>query len=271
MNKQRFKICFDKLVPKYTSFVTLFKRELQTFQHFCDQYTNLEALVSEPIEQYPSKEAVLISYNGWMWKFPAREKDRTRLGLLHTKYTINVTRWKAVTTDTALFCGAGGWFYYPKIAHKPMIPSEAMECVGELMKQLCSALEDMHKEHFVHLDVSLENICFDHEGKLVLIDMDRCTRIDDVCDGDITESSCMYPVVESELDVVRIDWRQVGLVLLWIYGWEDQIMKKKTYHTQDIAIVNHPIVNDKFFLDLMEGTTFVLCVFTILIVCFQSF
>ena len=255
-NRQRFQACFKEVPVQQYSFVRLSDKELRAFQHFCD--SNLDSLTLEPIEQYPSKEALVISYQGRMWKFPARNIDRIRLTSIVTlkaKFLIDLMRWGPLP-ESDYFVG-NGWFYYPKIKHSPMIATEAAACVGHFLTELCNALSNLHEKGYAHLDVRLENICFHADETLVLVDLDRCTWSSDITNSDTTQTSCMYLPLDDEIDGTMIDWRQVGCLLLWIYSWEEQIKKKRSYHNQDLKL-DHYIVREKFFCELMKGTTWLL-------------
>lgn len=253
-NQQRFEACFGKTVPKHVHFVKLSESELHTFRHFCNT-TNLDASVMSQdmdihVEQYASKEALLISCNERMWKFPSRRKDAERLNNPpQGDYVVPLKRWISVRRDEQFFTGKG-WFHYPKVKHFPMVPSEAKACIADFVSELCGVLVKLHDSYYVHLDVRLENICFNDSYRLILVDLDRCCYIDDVSRGDTMGSSIMYQDCKEE----KIDWKQVGCMLLWIYGWENQIQHQNNYHTQDITLVHDPITNDEFVLALMKGT-----------------
>lgn len=167
-NHQRFKSCFGvPIEDEHRSFVKLSQHELQFLKTFFDS-APLSPKYSEPISQFAAKEALLISYNGRMWKYPARATDRQRLrDVPSNPFLINVKRYSpTIGGDTGHFTGRG-WFYYDKVKHKPLIPSEARECIGDFLTQLCDALEKLHSLEYAHLDVRLENVCFQHDGTLI--------------------------------------------------------------------------------------------------------
>ena len=67
----------------------------------------------------------------------SKERDKTRLDSMSNitvSNLIDVSRWytSKVDTNTNYFVGRG-WFYYPKIKQKPMVPSEVAACIGHFM------------------------------------------------------------------------------------------------------------------------------------------
>ena len=159
-----------------------------------------------------------------MWKIPTRRKDSVRLETMSLltevvknefgQYMlIDVKRWQHIRTTSDYFSGRG-WFYYTKIKHNPMTPNEAAGCLGHFMRELCGTLCILHDKDFAHLDLRLENICFDDNDKLVLVDLDRCTSTSNFSDADGTSAlSVMYFNMETAPTAIMTDWRQVGLMI----------------------------------------------------------
>ena len=256
-NHQHFKPCFDVPIKedRRRSFVNLSQHELHLFKHFVDSGP-LTHKYNEQILQFESKEALLISYNGRMWKYPARAMDRQRLRSVpgDLPFLINVKRYcPSIRGDTGYFTGRG-WFYYDKVQNEPLLPYEARKCMGDFVTQLCDALDILHSLDYAHLDVRLENVCFQDDGTLILIDLDRCTLVDDFGPQHISEESCLYLPFNADIDCQAMsnDWLQVGFLLLWVYTSEIQQKLKKDYHNQ-LLTVDHPIVKEDFFRALIQG------------------
>lgn len=249
-NKQRFRPCFGKPVPKHVHFVKLSPKELYTFKHFCES-THLDPSDHiADIQQHRSQEALLLSCKGRMWKYPCKLVDALRLGNApKCECVIDVVRWNSSRQEESYFTGAG-WFHYPKVKHSPMVPDEAKDCIGDFVSKLCAALTTLHDTGYLHIDVRLENICFDENCTPVLVDLDRCTHKDEKIITSGMKPSIMYSDLEG---VCNIDWKQVACILLWICGWKAQLKHNHDYHTQDQALVSHPIVKEHFFILLMEG------------------
>lgn len=49
----------------------------------------------------------------------------------------------------------------------------AKRCLRSVLEKIQIAIDELHKFGFAHLDIRLENVCFDKELNAVLIDLDR--------------------------------------------------------------------------------------------------
>ena len=98
-----------------------------------------------------------------------------------------------------------------------------------------------------HLDIRLENICFQEDYTIIFIDMDRSRLIAGVHDS-MVYNSCMY---RTGLTGIQLDWLQLGCLILWCLTGNN----RDDYHKQKIDPINHDIVEDKFFFLWNEGTS----------------
>ena len=63
---------------------------------------------------------------------------------------------------------------FPKVQHSPLTVEEAKCRLRDLIPKVYSALHQLHSAlKIAHLDVRLENLCYDAEMNVVLIDLDR--------------------------------------------------------------------------------------------------
>ena len=93
----------------------------------------------------------------------------------------------------------------------PLNREDAASCLGDLVKQLVSILERIHKLGWAHLDIHLPNICFTQEGQVRLIDLDRVHSKCDIC-LDEYHHSFLYQIPRS-IPITGVDWRQLGVLI----------------------------------------------------------
>ena len=65
-------------------------------------------------------------------------------------------------------------FMYDWLPYYPMVREEAQRCIGHLFTEIRSAIKQLHLQtKLVHLDIRLDNVCFNVNYKPVLIDLER--------------------------------------------------------------------------------------------------
>lgn len=137
---------------------------------------------------------------------------------------------------------------FPALPYPPLGTMDAKNCLRELVSGVVEALEKIHVEPYemAHLDVRLDNICFDEQGKPVLIDPDRMRTTD--VDAQSLESeytSVMYRPGNASWMVDHLDWMQLGYMIADVL--EDG--KSPDYHTM---IVGDEILMDNFIRTLIQ-------------------
>lgn len=161
----------------------------------------------EAMEQIRSRESLLISWGDYMWKYPIRSQDKSRLNDMSTQrasYLIELSAFKPPQVELDdlndiqkriernRFTGRG-WLYYPKVKYANLPVELARHCIGDLVMQVCTAVKHMHTVlQYCHRDLRLENICFNEKYEVVLIDLDRCCRLEDFEAQDMYTTSCVY-------------------------------------------------------------------------------
>ena len=108
---------------------------------------------------------------------------------------------------------------------RPINVVEAKNYIAELTHMVVRAIKELHETaRLVHLDVRLDNICFDHHGEAVLIDLDRSLSVDADPDAipDYYGKSTMYSMDKKNWTMEKYDWRQLAIMLLSIviHAWE---------------------------------------------------
>jgi serine/threonine protein kinase len=56
---------------------------------------------------------------------------------------------------------------------------------GKIFLSICDAVKTMHKQGLIHRDIKLSNVMLDSSDQPILIDLDRCMRIDDNSSSDV--------------------------------------------------------------------------------------
>ena len=98
----------------------------------------------------------------------------------------------------------------------PFEPSEVVCCLADFAEICTVALESIHAIGVAHLDVRLDNICFQYEKGnniiAVLIDFDNSRFVKA---QKFQGSGRMFESIE-EWTNANLDWRQLGIILAWI-------------------------------------------------------
>ena len=95
---------------------------------------------------------------------------------------------------------------------KPPYSLEVAKNNLSFIKGVIIALQELHESNVAHLDVRLENICFENEQP-ILIDLDRWKP----ANSNFSESygsSCMYP--QGEYKCSQVDYIQLGYLILYV-------------------------------------------------------
>lgn len=133
---------------------------------------------------------------------------------------------------------------YTFVPWKPLVENELCLCLGDFVSKVKDSISKLHTKGFAHLDLRLDNICFDANFYPVLIDLDRARRFIVFGASDVYPHSCMYCIT---LDAVQHDWRQLGIIILWVLTRDQQ----PSYHQQTL-LVDHSIVSHPFLTSLIN-------------------
>ena len=111
-------------------------------------------------------------------------------------------------------------FYKFKLYSPPITKSVAKDCLRQFVKEVVVAVRAFHEFGFAHLDIRLENICFDrHNKRAVLIDLDRSQEVAERAQVSQYGVSTMYDITfqfENDVLVEHLDWRQVSIMFYFI-------------------------------------------------------
>ena len=89
------------------------------------------------------------------------------------------------------------------------------------MRSVIGQLHDKYK--LAHMDIRLDNICFNQQFKPILIDLDRSEGIGTIV-GQSDYASCMS---RKDMSPEKTDWMQLGWLIAWI------LEPGEDYHDRD--------------------------------------
>ncbi len=129
------------------------------------------------------------------------------------------------------------YYYVFDMLKGPLSRELARLYVRDLAFSVWLALCEFHSFGYAHLDVRLENICYNDNNEAVLIDLDHAVNVNDGVWQRVFKS-LMYPF-NSTFTSKNWDFVQLGLMLIRI------ILPTSNYH-QDEPDFSNPIINHDF-------------------------
>lgn len=164
----------------------------------------------EQFEQVPSKFSIIVRTPKKYYKVLPREEEELRMRKFIETASLSSTEGIVMPTH---------WYYERSLCfyefdaqdEPPLNRDDAANCLGDLVKQLVSIVDSMHKLGWAHLDIHLSNICFTREGQVRLIDLDRVHSKSDIC-LDEYHHSFLYQIPQS-IPITGVDWRQLGVLI----------------------------------------------------------
>ena len=117
--------------------------------------------------------------------------------------------------------------------------------IVSFVRGVVSAIEELHAMGRAHLDIRRDNVCYDSNNQVKLIDLDRSCSINK--NPSFLEfeygNSVMYDFPKHFHSVENVDWHQLGIMICHAIN---NIDGKKYHITEPMA--NHPFL-DKLFND----------------------
>jgi hypothetical protein len=103
---------------------------------------------------------------------------------------------------------------------QPMPITIIQRDIVEFIDAVVNSLLKLHEEgNIAHLDIRIENICWDNEGNVIFIDLDRSATIDKpakhIC---MYGQSLMYEHPKDDWTVKELDFRQLAIMIGHIEG-----------------------------------------------------
>ena len=171
--------------------------------------------------QLESKNSILIHSQTKAYKIPLWENERNKMNLASVLIINSASSHHVVnlveTEIHGLFC----CFVYDWLPYYPMVREEAQQCIGQLFTEIRSAINKLHcVQKLAHLDIRLDNICFNVYCKPVLERTERIGRRS-LLPYLGASASCMY---DKHKTTEENDWMQFGRMFAWV------LHKSGSYH-----------------------------------------
>ncbi|XP_065833761.1 uncharacterized protein [Oscarella lobularis] len=174
--------------------------------------------------QMPSANAIVIcSYKEKsVYKFIFSPVVRDHLSRVRRRLSTNTNylslRQKAflLPEPEPVFCLDQDFFKYP-LLKLPLGKRDVTRCLADYFESVSLALQQLHECGMAHLDVRLENICFDGSDEsgffAVLIDLDRAKELKsrNTVSRLFYDGSVMYSAPREDWSLDKLDWRQLGI------------------------------------------------------------
>ena len=141
-------------------------------------------------------------------------------------------------------------YKYDYVPISPLKPEQAKRCLLPLVLGINCALGKLHALELSHNDLRLENVCFNRQFEVVLIDMDRCYPISELYPmftSSRSQSSCMYDRQHVMKTGIQTDYFQLGWLIAWVLDHSGD------YHDREWHDVDDTIRNDPFISALIQG------------------
>ena len=163
----------------------------------------------EEARQVSSGESVVIVnvQQRKVYKRPLKKEYYLKLKILQLQEdSVSITRSLLPTLPTMVHT-----FYEFPLLKPPLQQEQAKQNLIPFVSSVVFALQELHAAGLAHLDIRLENVCFDSNNRAVLIDLDRSEPVNDtVCA--IVGDSVMYPY-HSTWVYQQWDYTQLGIMI----------------------------------------------------------
>ena len=103
----------------------------------------------------------------------------------------------------------------------------AVECLSDLITKYHTTIDAYHCRGWAHMEIRLENLCFDVRFQPVLIDLDR--SIPNVQHCTFSSDSCIY----GNLTGGKTDYVQLG----WLAAWVAAPRASTDYHRRQLSVL----------------------------------
>ena len=205
----------------------------------------------EGSSQEPAKNSIIVRNKTWVYKKPFWYEDESRLQNMSSRLEICkakrsgcTSKHYAIELENTLLSGSQ-FFRYQNVPHNPMSDTEVKKCLREFYSRVHTALENVHKElKLAHMDIRLNNICFNDRFQPILIDFDRSLPTTMSMIPLTYGKSCMYPEWVEQLE--KADWVQFGWVIAWVlcdewYEYHSATFERLPLHLQESGTLKNLI------------------------------
>ncbi len=159
---------------------------------------------------------ILCSNEGYVYKHVFVQKEYERLDqlrLLDCSF-----QYSSKPCDVMKIIDGKTYFKY-KALNLPATKEEARATLRTFVHDLVEAITELHEVGYAHLDIRLENVCFNECGHAILIDLDRSVEIRWSSFKDYG-SSQMYRSENVLWVAENYDWKQLSILIHYILNEE---------------------------------------------------
>ena len=166
-----------------------------------------------------------------VYKFPLGRRAFASLTYFATNLDLQRTAKPRIATSLR------GWFEYDAYS-PPLSSSNARQYIVPLVETVVEAIKELHGVGSAHLDIRLENICFDGNSRAILIDIDRSCRITDGPSSlyVLYSKSEMYKCPTASWTCENLDWKQFGMLIQELAGSTHDFITK-LIHNGELLIL----------------------------------
>ena len=152
-------------------------------------------------------------------------------------------------------------YRYKHLPYPPLEQKNASKCLQSLVMGIKSALDELHNLDLAHNDIRLENVCFNDQFQVVLIDIDRyypASKLHPMFTSS-SGTSCMYRSVHTLCNGYQTDFFQLGWLISWVLDSTGEDYHGRTWESQRADIKNDQfistlILRGEFNPTLLEGS-----------------
>ena len=183
-------------------------------------------------KQIPSEGSLMVSCGDSIFKRPFWTLHVLQLWKLHVSVLNLVARSLSRPSQNAItvqiqpaLISETYFFKYDRVHYDPMTGEEAKKCLQHFFSEVRSVIGQLHDTYkLAHMDIRLDNICFNQQFKPILIDLDRSEGIGTERVFHSAYASCMS---RKDMSPEKTDWMQLGWMLAWI------LEPGENYHDRD--------------------------------------
>jgi hypothetical protein len=163
--------------------------------------------IAENCQQIDSKTSIVFTNQEYVYKVFQSPSMEFINFIQETRGDCNFLQIELIT-----------WFgyKYKKIKYDSLSRQEARECIVDFVKGVRKRLKDLHALSLAHNDLRLDNVCFNDDYEVVLIDMDGVKDAEDAYHFHF--DSCMYKplrINNNEWLILNTDYLQLGCIIMW--------------------------------------------------------
>ena len=169
-------------------------------------------------KQIPSQGSLMVSCGDSICKRPLwklHECVLTRVVSQLTVVALSRPSQKAITVQLQpAIISETLFFKYDRVYYDPMTVEEAKKCLQHFFGEVYAVIGQLHDNYkLAHMDIRLDNICFNQQLKPILIDLDCSEAIYKPVGINASSASCM---LRSDMSPEKTDWMQLGWMIAWI-------------------------------------------------------